>query len=162
GHRLLVELARGAGAPASDEYLAWHDYNEHLLALLRTSDPHPVPPVPLAGDLRAEIRALESVAERLGHATDEIAVRSVRAGDPTRRVLLVHGHNVAGKEAVARFLMKLGLEPVVLDEQAGHGRTLIEKLEAHAPVSFAVVLLTADDVGALATDRRHLRPRARQ
>jgi predicted nucleotide-binding protein len=74
----------------------------------------------------------------------------------------VYGRDEAVKEKVARFLMTLGLEPVLLDEQAARGRTLIEKLEDESPVAFAVVLLTADDVGALASQSHDLRPRARQ
>src|SRR2546425_11774619 len=59
--------------------------------------------------------------------------------------------------------MKLGFEPVLLDEQAAHGRTLIEKLEAQSSLDFAVVLLTGDDVGALgSSEPQHLRRRARQ
>ena len=41
------------------------------------------------------------------------------------------------------------------------GRTIIEKLEGHSSVGFAVVLLTPDDVGRSA-ETEHLRPRARQ
>jgi predicted nucleotide-binding protein len=49
---------------------------------------------------------------------------------------------------VARFLARLGLEPVILDEQANEGRTILEKLEANTEdVGFAVVLLQADDHG---------------
>jgi len=79
-----------------------------------------------------------------------------------RTVLLVYGRNEAAKEKVARFLMQLGLEPVLLDEQEARGRTLIEKLDQQPPVASAVVLLTGDDVGGLASRRRLLRRRARQ
>jgi predicted nucleotide-binding protein len=81
---------------------------------------------------------------------------------PDDRVLVVYGRNEEVREKVARFLMKLGLEPVLLEEQAAHGRTLIEKLEAQHPLAFAVVLLTGDDVGGIAAQSCTLRPRARQ
>lgn len=51
------------------------------------------------------------------------------------------------KEAVARFLERLGLDPVVLHEKPNAGRTIIEKFSEYADVQFAVVLLTADDEG---------------
>jgi predicted nucleotide-binding protein len=57
------------------------------------------------------------------------------------------------------------LEVVILHEKASKGRTLIEKFEAHSDVAFAfaVVLLTPDDLGMLASGRRKkLAPRARQ
>ena len=49
--------------------------------------------------------------------------------------------------AVARFLDKLDLEPIILHEQPEGGRTLIEKFEDYADVDYAIVLVTADDVG---------------
>ena len=79
-----------------------------------------------------------------------------------RKVFVVHGHDEAAREGVARFLEKLGLEPVILHEKANQGQTLIEKVERHAEVAFAVVLLTPDDVGAEAGSTDTLLPRARQ
>ena len=35
-----------------------------------------------------------------------------------RRVFVVHGHDEAAKESVARFLEKVGLQPIILHEQA--------------------------------------------
>lgn len=89
----------------------------------------------------------------------------------SRKVFVVHGHDHAAKETVARFLENLNLEPVILHEQANQGRTVIEKFEQHSEeVVFAVVLLTPDDLGAARTgdDRlrelheRNLNRRARQ
>ncbi len=79
----------------------------------------------------------------------------------SRKVFLVHGHDEAVKFAVARFLEKLGLEPVILHEQPNKGQTVIEKFEANSDVRFAVVLLTPDDEGR-ATTGKDLKPRARQ
>jgi predicted nucleotide-binding protein len=83
----------------------------------------------------------------------------------TKKVFIVHGHDDAMKEAVARTLTDLGLEPVILHEQPNKGRTIIEKFEDHSDVGFAVVLLSADD---MAYPTQHIgkkpkpRPRARQ
>lgn len=65
------------------------------------------------------------------------------------KVFIVHGHDGEARESVARFLSQLGLDPVILHEQANQGRTVIEKVEAHSDVGFAVVLLTPDDEGRL-------------
>lgn len=67
--------------------------------------------------------------------------------DKSNRVFIVHGHDGEARESVARFLAQVGLEPVILHEQANRGRTIIEKVEANADVGFAVVLLTPDDEG---------------
>ena len=80
----------------------------------------------------------------------------------SRKVFLVHGRDAGAKETVARLLERLGLEPVILHEQANEGRTVIEKFEAYADVPFAVVLMTGDDIGALSAEATNLRPRARQ
>src|ERR1035438_10530705 len=70
----------------------------------------------------------------------------------TKKVFVVHGHDDEAKEKVARFLERLKLEPIILHEQPNEGRTVIEKFEVFADVGFAVVLLTPDDVGALASE----------
>jgi predicted nucleotide-binding protein len=77
-------------------------------------------------------------------------------------VFLVHGHDWGAKDSVARVIERLGLEPVILHEQATRGMTIIEKLEHHADACFAVVILTADDVGASHKAPDRLSPRARQ
>ncbi|WP_175872665.1 nucleotide-binding protein [Burkholderia sp. BCC0397] len=78
----------------------------------------------------------------------------------SRRVFVVHGHDGEPREAVARFLEKIGFEAIILHEQANQGRTIIEKIEANDDVSFAVVLLTPDDEGCVKGGE--LKPRARQ
>lgn len=64
----------------------------------------------------------------------------------TNQVFVVHGHDEAMKEAVARVLERQDLEPIILSEWPGRGMTIIEKFEAHADVGFAVVLLSPDDL----------------
>jgi hypothetical protein len=69
----------------------------------------------------------------------------------SKKVFIVHGRDDALKNGVARFLSRLGLQPVILHEEANKGRTIIEKFIDHSDVGFAVVLLTADDRGGLAS-----------
>lgn len=78
------------------------------------------------------------------------------------KVFVIHGRDEGTKSTVARFLEKLGLEAIVLHEQANAGRTVIEKFEDFARVGFAVVLLTPDDRGGLQNDGADFKPRARQ
>ncbi|MXX11051.1 MAG: nucleotide-binding protein [Nitrospira sp. SB0667_bin_9] len=80
----------------------------------------------------------------------------------SNEVFVIHGRDEGIRELVARFLEKLGLKSVILQEQPNEGRTLIEKFEDHAHVAFAVALLTPDDVGSLQDDKNNLSPRARQ
>ncbi len=77
------------------------------------------------------------------------------------KVFLIHGRDETAKLAVARFLLQLGLEAVILEEEPSGGRTIIEKVEAHANVGYAIALLTPDDVGSRLGDDA-VQPRARQ
>ena len=80
-----------------------------------------------------------------------------------KRVFIVHGHDDALKNAVARVVDKLGLEPIILHEQPNKGRTIIEKFLAYSDVGFAIVLLTPDDIGGkTGTSPDSLHARARQ
>ncbi|RRD00473.1 TIR domain-containing protein [Amphritea balenae] len=78
----------------------------------------------------------------------------------SRRIFIVHGHDDGARETVARFLERIGLEPIILHEQANQGRTIIEKVVANSDVGFAVVLLTPDDEGCVKGGTPE--PRARQ
>lgn len=64
----------------------------------------------------------------------------------SNRIFIVHGHDEAMKQAVARTVEKLGLEPIILHEKPSEGRTIIEKFTDYSDVSFAIVLLSPDDV----------------
>lgn len=80
-----------------------------------------------------------------------------------KKVFIVHGHGEALKSNTARLVERLGLEPVILHEQANRGRTIIEKFSDHSDVSYAIVLLTADDVGKSKSSKdTELSDRARQ
>ena len=80
----------------------------------------------------------------------------------TDEVFIIHGRDDGTKQAIARFLETLGLETVILHEQANLGRTIIEKFEEHAQVGFALAVLTPDDVGSLKGEESNLKARARQ
>jgi predicted nucleotide-binding protein len=76
-------------------------------------------------------------------------------------VFIIHGHDEASKSQLARLIEKLGLSAIIIHEQSNKGRTIIEKLEGHSDVAFAVALLTPDDVGG-SDIKSTLKPRARQ
>jgi len=91
------------------------------------------------------------------------SVKTMAQFEPTdfNRIFIVHGHDEAPRETVARFIASVGLEPVILHEQANRGMTISEKLMANGNVGFAVVLLTPDDMGRAKTETED-KPRARQ
>jgi predicted nucleotide-binding protein len=114
-----------------------------------------------------QVGYLEGVLETL--VTERSETQTAAAADTSRtlpgarKVFIVHGHDGEAKETLARFLGRLGLEPIILHEQPNAGATLIEKFEVFSrDVAFAVVLLTPDDVGAKKSTSPNLVPRARQ
>lgn len=134
--------------------------------------------------LRRKLSCLQSIAERLDLIDEEDQVGRTSGGSvvgeasvgvgsvgvavrvPNRKIFIVHGKDEEIKAIVARFLEKCGLEPIILHEQLDQGLTIIEKFELNSDVSFAVVILSPDDVGALASEYNpsnpELRHRARQ
>jgi predicted nucleotide-binding protein len=89
--------------------------------------------------------AVKLLNERLEHAAPAQMTTTKPAAAPSRRVFIVHGHDEAAKQSVARFLEQLKFQAIILHEQANQGRTIIEKIESNRDVGFAVVLLTPDD-----------------
>lgn len=83
------------------------------------------------------------------------------SGRSPNRVFIVHGQNDNARSAVVSFLSRVGLNGIVLHEQPNMGRHLLTKfIEEAELVTFAIVLMTDDDVGSL---KGHpLAPRARQ
>ncbi|ODS38093.1 hypothetical protein BEH94_04130 [Candidatus Altiarchaeales archaeon WOR_SM1_SCG] len=80
-----------------------------------------------------------------------------------KKVFIIHGHDEGTKEKVARFLMQLKLEPIILHEKPNEGKTIIEKFEKHSfDAGFAIALLTPDDVGNSRVNEKNLTYRARQ
>ena len=97
-----------------------------------------------------------NVSSAVDGAGTEIRIRS-------KSVFVVHGHNEAMKQTVARYVEGLGLHPIILHEQVNKGYTIIEKFERNAAqAGFAVVLMSADDEGGPANKPELRRPRARQ
>jgi predicted nucleotide-binding protein len=91
--------------------------------------------IPFVRDYRAYVTSRGSMTPKLTMVVNN-------------KVFVVHGHDTGARESVARFLESVDLDPVILQEKPNSGQTIIEKFEAHAAtVSFAVVLLTPDDLG---------------
>lgn len=111
--------------------------------------------------LTGAIADLQEELDELPEASLSPTVRVDAVDSSRRKVFIVHGHDEAAREKVARFLDRVGIEVVILHEQANRDRTIIEKIEANSDVAFAVVLLTADDEGRKTGEAR-LRPRVRQ
>ena len=78
------------------------------------------------------------------------------------KVFIVHGRDTLLRTQVENVLRALGLEPIILQEQANNGKTIIEKIEECTDVGFGIVLYTPCDEGRLKSEEGKLKPRARQ
>jgi len=71
---------------------------------------------------------------------------AAKSGPTINNVFIIHGHNEEMKLAVNRTIEKLRLNPIILHEQPSKGKTIIEKFIDNSDVSYAIVLLSADDI----------------
>ncbi len=109
------------------------------------------------------LKAIDSRLAAVEHRLPRARHTKKPSQDFSRRVFIVHGHDQALKNELARLLEKLDFVPIILHEQPDRGQTIIEKLDREmSDAGFAFVVLTPDDVGALATNADTLQPRARQ
>ena len=163
----IRETIREVYGPRSPEFND-HEYHEIWHGGYNVMDSDGQRQAKFVAGIPQTVTMLEGLISRLEEKREDLEPDQASPIPPiapllgTRRVFVVHGHDEATKEAVARFLSKLSLEPVILHEQPNQGRTIIEKFEGHADVDFAVVLLTPDDVGHPASVPEDSRPRARQ
>lgn len=117
---------------------------EQAIAAFKGADDLPPSDQPLFLVLSA---FCSQTAERLRARADFFRSFPFTEPLPTgKNVFIVHGQDEAKKLELKDFLSSLGLTPVILHQQDGLGKTIIEKFEYYAPqASFAFVLMTPDD-----------------
>jgi hypothetical protein len=113
-------------------------------------------------DIREKIRVLKSIDGRLDVYEVSVSAPVGHTVTVDAPIFLVHGRDLERREIVRRFLETVTDRTiVVLAEQPNRGQDLLGKLLSHAQqAGFAVVLLTADDLGGLEGDQP--KPRTRQ
>ncbi|HAM79800.1 MAG TPA: nucleotide-binding protein [Ornithinibacillus sp.] len=92
--------------------------------------------------------------ELFGDQDEEVIVEEeMNVNHNEKNVFIVHGHDEALKQTVARTVDQIGLNSIILSEQDDDGKTVIEKFEGHASdCRFAIVLLSPDDIGYKRSD----------
>ncbi len=79
-----------------------------------------------------------------------------------KKIFVVYGHDDMAKTQLEALLRRWDLDPIILDQRASGGQTIIEKLEEYgADVGYAIVLATPDDVGKSKSETDY-RSRVRQ
>ena len=89
-----------------------------------------------------------------GKNQDEIrAVLEGAVSVANKKVFVVYGHDDIAKLQLEALLRRWDLEPIILDQQASAGQTIIEKLEEYgSDVGYAIILATPDDEGKAKTE----------
>lgn len=87
----------------------------------------------------------------------------LRAISPiNKKVFVVYGHDEIARTQLEAMLRRWDLDPIILDQQASAGQTIIEKLEEYgSDVGYAIVLATPDDEGR-AKNEDNYKSRVRQ
>lgn len=106
--------------------------------------------------LKNKVKLIESSVEEPQIIANKTIQRNMS------QVFIVHGHDEEAKTKTARFIEKLGLEAIILHEQASSSRSIIEKIEEYSDVGFGIVLYTPCDIGGKQTENPELKSRARQ
>lgn len=169
---------------ANKKYSKWNDFNAELFKRLFTTDELSEEYSHFVGirifgsyeesigekirDLRKKIddkiHRIDSIVERI-----ELIPLSNKASEieyskeiDRKKVFIVHGHDNEAKLEVARFIEKIGFEPIILHEQVSGSKTIIEKIETYSDVGFGIVIYTPCDIGARCSETDNLQGRARQ
>ena len=100
-------------------------------------------------------------------ATRLPAVKPVAPAKSKRQIFIVHGHDAEARDQLELALRRLGLEPFVLMNTSGGGKTIIEALEGKIgrdySSDFGIVLMTPDDLGYSKREGPdRIEPRARE
>ena len=83
--------------------------------------------------------------------------------ESNRKVFVVYGHDTNARTQLEAILRRWDLEPLILDQLASSGQTIIEKLEEYTPkASFGIVLATPDDIGYAKNNEANKKYRVRQ
>jgi predicted nucleotide-binding protein len=120
--------------------------------------------LPKGFDLVDSIKSVAELYDEFNSSQSEVNSLISNVSSSSKKIFIVHGHNNEMKESVARLIEKVKLTPVILHEQANGGKTVIEKLLVNSlDIAFAIVLLSADDMGYDKTEKpQTAKLRARQ
>lgn len=93
--------------------------------------------------------------------TQEMEEEPMATAYNNKKVFVVHGHDHALLDEVELMLRRIGLEPVIVKNEANSGRTIIQKITDLSDVGFGIILYTCCDEGRK-KGTSELRDRARQ
>lgn len=84
-----------------------------------------------------------------GKSQDQVRAILEGSAEPNnKKIFVVYGHDEIARTQLEALLRRWDLDPIILDQQASGGQTIIEKLEEYgSDVGYAIVLAIPDDEG---------------
>ena len=94
---------------------------------------------------------------------DQLLTGKIATPTLNKKVFVVYGHDNNARTQFEAMLRRWDLEPLIIDQLASKGQTIIEKLEEYTgQANFGIVLATPDDVGYAKDHEDDKKFRARQ
>lgn len=121
----------------------------------------------LQGPADAKARLEAALAAPSTGQTSGVTSPAQAAARKPKHIFIVHGHDSDARDQLELALHRLGLQPFILMNASGGGKTIIEALEGQIgrdfTSDFGIVLMTPDDFGYSKKDGKDkAEPRARQ
>ena len=127
---------QGADYPLYKETLEYLEQHSYIQSLNLDSG---------FGHMYMKTPAFEAFTEHL--LSQETEDTPMEKNFDNRKVFIVHGHDHRLLNEVELMLRRIGLEPIIVKNEANFGRTVIEKIEDLTDVGFGIVLYTCCDEG---------------
>ena len=108
------------------------------------------------GKVTVQGKNADSVRELLNNSKNNLS-------PVNRKVFVVYGHDNHARTQLEAMLRRWDFEPLILDQLASSGQTIIEKIEEYMELaSFGIVLATPDDCGYAKDNPDRVKFRVRQ
>lgn len=120
---------------------------------------------PAKGTLQFQGQNQDAFRTALSVAMSSATPETLVSTAANAKIFVVHGHDRDARDQLELVLMRLGLQPFILQNADGESKTIIEALEQniYREAAFGIILLTPDDFGySKSAGETEKQPRARQ
>jgi len=107
----------------------------------------------LKTNIKRKLTNMESIKTSLEYLGSELDTDS----ESSNKVFFIHGTDCETKHKVLEYLLKLGLQPIILKDMASAGKTVMDVIGQREDVKYAIALLTPDDVGSIYNEKLNFR-----
>lgn len=147
-----VELGLSGDAAAAGSFGAFDQFHANLMESARRVADLVARvladlPEPTAGQAAPPEQA--ELARRLAEQARLSIAKMAQSNEPPDSVFIAHGHDEAFLREVERYVIEIGVQPIIMKDVGGPSKSLLEKfLIVGGAARYAIVLLSGDDLGA--------------